>query len=344
MESKIKISPDISKCVGLWLAEGDTKTKREITFTNNCNLLIEFFSTTIENIFRNYRFHPRIYIYSKYKEKVTLNLNCIKKYYIDKRAKKPYFIYRIASTKLICLWKEIVEKVKENKKLYKYLLMGYFAGEGNLKGGTHSQRTIRIAQGKPNKLIEKILTYFKISYKYNIKERTYIISGKWNWDILADIRIADLHPIKKEKFWDMYYSYKEIHYPDNYIKNRLLILLKDPYTSLELSKILNRSQARIYDILAILKKDEIIQKFNVKSTVYWILRNQNKIIISNIKEKYLQFLKNCGKTSSELAKEIGVDYSSAKRRLKELQRLNLVDRDSDCRWNIVINKKEVIVL
>ena len=78
MESKIKISPDISKCVGLWLAEGDTKTKREITFTNNCNLLIEFFSTTIENIFRNYRFHPRIYIYSKYKEKVTLNLNCIK--------------------------------------------------------------------------------------------------------------------------------------------------------------------------------------------------------------------------------------------------------------------------
>ena len=34
---------EMSECVGLWLAEGDSKTKSEVTFTNNCfELIIHF--------------------------------------------------------------------------------------------------------------------------------------------------------------------------------------------------------------------------------------------------------------------------------------------------------------
>lgn len=34
------MDPQVSECIGLWLAEGDSKSKREITFTNNKNLII----------------------------------------------------------------------------------------------------------------------------------------------------------------------------------------------------------------------------------------------------------------------------------------------------------------
>lgn len=27
---------NVARCAGLWLAEGDTKSKSELTFTNNC--------------------------------------------------------------------------------------------------------------------------------------------------------------------------------------------------------------------------------------------------------------------------------------------------------------------
>ncbi len=34
----------LAECVGLWLAEGDNKSRGEITFTNNCYELIKHFS------------------------------------------------------------------------------------------------------------------------------------------------------------------------------------------------------------------------------------------------------------------------------------------------------------
>jgi predicted transcriptional regulator len=344
MDLKITITSDIAECVGLWLAEGDNKTIREITFTNNCPVLVKFFGKTIQSIFKNFQFNPRIYIYSKRKEKVKFNLNCQINHYTDNRATKPYFIYRIASTKLVVLWRDLVNQVKNNKKFYNYILKGFFAGEGNLKAGIHSHRTIRIAQGKPNKLIENIFKYYGIKSNYKNKERAYYISGKWNWDILAKIKIANLHPIKKKKFWKMYRDFKEIHYPNHYLRENILKILNKPYTSLDLSKKFNRSQARIYDILSILKRDGKAQKFYVRSKVYWILKNQNKIIISHIKEKYLSLLKVGRKTTGEISKEIGVCWKAAYRRLLELQKLDLVVRDSKGMWNIVITKKEVVVL
>lgn len=344
MKSKIEITPEIAECVGLWLAEGDTKTDREITFTNNCIPLVEFFAKSIWHIFKKYQFRPHVYIYSPEIKKVLLDIDCQINYYIDKRATKPYLIYRICSTRLISLWRDIVDKVKHDKKFYRDILRGFFAGEGNLKEGSHFNRTIRIAQGKPNRLIEKIFAYYDIKYKYEINGRSYIITGKWNWDILAKIKIADLHPIKKEKFWRMYRSYKEIHYPDHYLKENISLLLEKPYTSSELSKIFKRSQARVYDVLFLLKKEKKIQKFNVKSKCYWIRMDQKKIIISQIKEKYLLLLKGSGKTTGGIAKEIDVCWKAAYRRLTELQKLNLVVRDSKGMWRTVTTKKEVIVL
>jgi len=344
MELNIKLTQEIAECVGLWLAEGDNKTRREITFTNNCIILVEFFAKTIQQIFKKYDLKPRVYIYSAKKVKINVNFDCKKKYYNDNRARKPYLIFRINSVDITRQWRLLVEKAINMEKIYDSILRGFFAGEGNLKEGSHSNKTIRIAQGKPNKLIEKILEYYDITYQYSDRGRAYNITGKWNWDKSTQIKIADLHPIKKKKFWRIYNDYKEIHYPNNHIRKNILPLLEKPYTSLGLSEIFKRSQARIYDILHILEKEAKIRKFYVGSKCYWIQNEQNKIVISKIKDKYLKLLKDNRKNTAELAKEIGVCWKTAYRRLSELQKLKLVDKDSIGNWVILYPKREVIVL
>ena len=157
-------------------------------------------------------------------------------------------------------------------------------------------------------------------------------------------KIADLYPIKKEKFWRIYKSYKEIHYPDHYIRDKIVVFLDKPYASLELSKIFNRSPVRIYDLFGFLKKEGTLQIFRVRSKAYWIKSDQNKIIISQIKEKYLKSLKRKEKTAGKLAKEIGICWKSAYRRITELQKLNLLDKDSKGLWKTVFQVKKVIVL
>ena len=52
---------EVVECVGLWLAEGDKKTHGEITFTNNCFDLIQYFHKTILKLFKNHYFNVRIY-------------------------------------------------------------------------------------------------------------------------------------------------------------------------------------------------------------------------------------------------------------------------------------------
>ena len=47
----MKITKELAECVGLWLAEGDNKTNREVTFTNNVFDLIAFFSRNIQTIY-----------------------------------------------------------------------------------------------------------------------------------------------------------------------------------------------------------------------------------------------------------------------------------------------------
>ena len=97
----------LAECVGLWLAEGGNKLKREITFTNTCLELVDLFKRTINELFKDYKYNQRIYVYSKTGEKINLPYsNCILKYYVHKRATKPFFIYRVASINLKGKWQE----------------------------------------------------------------------------------------------------------------------------------------------------------------------------------------------------------------------------------------------
>ncbi len=346
MKSKIHITPEIAECVGLWLAEGDSKTKREITFTNNCFPLIKYFSNTILKIFKEYHLKPRIYVYTAKKEKTKVPLKNMQiNYYVDKRATKPYFIFRVCSTKAVYQWHYLVKKITQQKKHYTNILRGFFAGEGNIKNiESHKQRVVRIAQKEPNNLIERILNYNDIQYRFSHHERTYVISGIWNWNKLAGIKIADLHPVKKESFWRVYHTYEEKHYPKHHIRHKILKLLIRPHTSLELAKKFNRSQYRIQDILIPLKKKGALQVFRIRSKAYWIRTDQNKILISDVKRNYLKLLKKSRRTSAELAREFDVDWKSSYRRLLELQKLHLVQQDSQSIWRHIPTRKEVIIL
>ncbi len=346
MKLKINITPEIVECVGLWLAEGDSKTKTEITFTNNCFPLIKYFSTTILKIFKEYHLKPRIYVYSSKKEKIKVLLKNMQiNYYVDKRATKPYFIFRVCSVKAVDQWNYLIRKITQQKKHYTNILRGFFAGEGNIQNNeSHKQRMVRIAQKKPNKLIERILNYNGIQHRFSHQERAYRISGIWNWNKLADIKIADLHPVKKERFWRVYNTYKETHYPNHHIRDKILKLLTKPYTSLELAKKFNRSQYRIQDILIPLKKKGTLQVFHIRSKAFWIRTDQKKILVSQVKHKYLKLLKKRARTTAECAKEFDVWWKVAYRRLNELHKLHLVEQDTQGNWRCIPTRKEVIIL
>jgi len=333
----------IAECCGLWLAEGSTTSKSEITFTNNCFELVDLFYKTIKNLFKDYKYNPRIYVYSADGSKVKLPYkNIVIKYYIHKRATKPYFIFRIASVILVKEWKKEINKCLESKELYPYILRGFFAGEGNIHTGKKSVRILRISQAKQKPFIDELLREFGIKFYFEQGNRNYILSGKGNWDIFANFKLADLHPIKKEKFWRIYGEFKEEHYEKNYLIKNIFSTLAEPYTTRQLSKMFNRSMARIQDVLIELKKENKINNFRVKSVSYWT-NNKELIIISELKNNYLLFL-DMPKQTSEFAKYFKVDWGSSFRRLKELENLNLVKRLNNERWIKIQTQKRIQVI
>ncbi|MEK6864710.1 MAG: hypothetical protein AABX27_05430 [Nanoarchaeota archaeon] len=78
------------------------------------------------------------------------------------------------------------------------------------------------------------------------------------------------------------------------------------------------------------------------SQTYWTGDN-NIIIISKIKNSYLEILKTKSPLTSELAKEFNVCWKSANRRLTELKKLDLVDRYKNNRWHLKEGKKVVVL-
>ena len=125
------------------------------------------------------------------------------------------------------------------------------------------------------------------------------------------------------------------------IKN-ILPILNEPKTARQLAEIFNRSLARIQDILIDLKKKDIIKNFRVKSIDYWTNKS-NLIIISKLKNQYLSFLDN-PKQTSEFAKYFKVDWKSSFKRLRELQKLNLVRRQQDKSWTKLQSEKTIQVI
>lgn len=339
----MKISKEVAECVGLWLAEGDNKTKYEINFSNNCWELVDHFHNTISNLFRNHKFSVRIYVYTANGEDVNIPFKNVKiNRYIDKRARKPYFIYRIASVLLTKRWKELVNKAKKDERFYNNILRGFFAGEGNIKVGGHSSKVVRIAQGKRNEFIEDILNKLGVIHRFKSSNRSYEISGKKNWDRLAKIRIADLHPVRRAKFWIAYGGFKEEHYAKNYLINEVYAILIRSHSCRELGVKFNRSPARIYDVLEILKKEGKVINYRVKSKDYWIRNDRDSIIVSNIKRKYIDVLRDSEKSTKEFSNLFNVNWKAAFRRLKELEKLGIVKRDKYKKWKLIKTHKKVI--
>lgn len=341
---KIKFNKQIVECVGLWLAEGDNKCNNEITFTNNEPSLIKFFNKNIRKLFALHKFNIRLYVYSPNNRDVNIPIKTDKiNFYKDKRANKPYFIWRLASVDLHREWKKIVEECKKDSKYWTDILRGFFAGEGNIKSTSHNCRTIRIAQ-KRSIFLEKLLKYIDVEFKYRKENRSYTITHKFNWDKLANIHIADLHPIKKEKFWKIYGEFKEEHYKHNYLKDFIFRLLSQHYLPSELAASFDRSKARIQEILVDLKKEGKISDFRVGSINYWIRNDQNVIIVSKLKKKYIDLLTKSYKTTKEIANYFKVNDKSSYRRLKELEKLGLVKKKEDKRWQRVNSGKEVVII
>ena len=334
------INKEVAECVGLWLAEGSTNSKSEITFTNDCLELIDLFYSTTKKLFGN--FNERIYVYTNDGSRYDLPYKCNIKYYTDKRATKPYFIFRIASVVMIKEWNELVRQALDKKELYSYILRGFFAGEGNIHSGKRGIRVIRISQKKRKKFIEDLLDYFGLKYSFTSSNRNYVITNKNNWDIFARHKLADLHPQKREKFWLLYGGFKEEHYEKNYLRNKILELLNEQKTARELAKILNRSQSRISEVLVLLKKEGQTKNYRVKSVDYWT-KNSNLIIISSVKDKYLNLLTK-EKTTAELANNMDVDWKSSFKRLRELERLNLIELDENKKWKKIPTEKKIWVI
>jgi hypothetical protein len=262
----------LAECVGLWLAEGDNKSDYEITITNNCKDIIYYFHSFMNSTFQKIR--PRIYIYKTDKdnfEKFELD-NVRYRYYKDNRANKTYYIYRIADTKLVKIWHKLVEKVKTRKYLYSHILRGFFAGEGNLKEGSHKNRTVRISQGKPNNFLEIMLKELNVDFRFSERERSYVITSRKNWSILAQKRIADLHPVKRSKFWRIFNEFKEWHYSHNFIRNNILEHLDEPKTSRQLACEFSRGQNRLQKVLTKLKRENKVVNYRIRSIDYWVKR------------------------------------------------------------------------
>jgi hypothetical protein len=332
---------EIAECVGLWLAEGDHKTTGEITFTNNCFELVKLFHNVMIHLYANEKFKPRICSYSKdWRSEDSLD-NILIKHYLDLRANRPYYLYRIWSVSLISKWKKLVNELLTQEVWSYDILRGFFAGEGNIKNGKRN-RAVRIAQKQTLKWVDKTLTKMKVKFNFNARERAYVIWGRESWDKLAEIRIADLHPLKKDRFWQIYSQFKEYHYSPGLLKNSILGLLHKMHTRNEISLILGRTPARINDVLRELEDEDKIKPFKVRSKVYWIRTDQNLVIISSIKQNYLNLLDNYNKTY-EFAREMQVDWKSAYRRLNELKKLGLVSLKED-KWERLPTTKRLVVI
>lgn len=324
-----ELSNEIAELVGLWLAEGDHKSRYEITITNNAFELIQFSYAVLRGLFETGRFRVYAYLNSEGAESQVLE-GATMRYYIDRRARKPYYILRFASTKNLAEWKRIVAAACSQERLYDSLLRGFFAGEGNINTGAHGNRTIRMAQKHRLEIIDRILHHFGIEYRFSINDRSYEISGRPNWAKLAEINIADLHPIKKKDFWRVYGSFKEHHHKQNYIRDNILCHLDQPRTCGQLAPVFGRGKSRVSEILSTLKIAGKVKDYKVGSTSYWV-RSEDKFIPISKRKKSILDLLETPKRTYEIARNLDIDEKSVFRRLNELSRLGLVSH-KDYYW------------
>lgn len=329
--------------VGLWLAEGDHKTSREITFTNNNSKLIRFFHRALWKHFQPSN-PPRVYAYlPSYSTTFVRPVpGAVYRTYIDRRANVPYYIYRVSGVELVRLWKKVSREICNSSSNYQGILQGFFAGEGNIKeSGSHRSRVVRIAQGKRFILLERILYHFGVTFRYEPSGRNYVISGRENLEKLWNIGVSELHSKKHAKFEAMLSSYKQRHYKRLYLGPRILDMLSSPLTTHEIAALIDRGESRAIQVLTGLRRSKEIEMFKVRSTYYWIRTDRQCMIISNEKFKVLRAL-SYPRRLFEIARIVGTTEKSVSKRLAEMTQLGLVERVNS-NWRRIEVAKRVIV-
>ena len=93
-----------------------------------------------------------------------------------------------------------------------------------------------------------------------------------------------------------------------------------------------------------LKKLGYVENYRVRSKDYWIEKDQNKVIISSVKGKYLKILRNDIINTKDISKKFNVCWKSSFRRLKELEELGLVKIDKNKNWSIQETKRGIVVI
>lgn len=333
---------NFARCTGLWLAEGDTETGSEITFTNNCFDLVEIFYGFLEGFAENQNL--RLYVYRPSEDAKYQSLeNVSSNFYVDDRATQTYYILRAASVKMVDKWKRKVEKIKSDPENYKYILQGFFAGEGSIYEGSRNSRSLRISQGEKNSFLEKMLNYFSIDYRFRSEERSYVVTKKRNWDKFAELEICCLHPRKRKKFNKIHNNFKEDHYEKGRLKEEVFELLTEPCRTKELAKLFDRSPARLCDVLRELKREGKVEDYKAGNTSYWIKKDRDAVIISEVKKNYLELLKGNPLKVGKIADYFDVCKNSAYKNLNRLEELGLIKKE-DHKWRTIKTEKEVIVL
>ena len=314
----------LAECVGLWLAEGDNRTIREVTITNNSIDVILFFHEQIMKIYKG-KNKPRIYVYSPSKRKLYNSIGNIKiNFYTDERANRPYYIYRIADVVFLKKWHSIVEKIKNRKKLFEHILRGFFAGEGNIKFDLkRGCRIIRISQGKRNEYLEKILKRFNLTFKYDIKKRMYWISGKNNLVRVEELDIASLNPIKYAEFSRMMEGHYNIS--RNQLKWKVYKMLKTPRKFKDISNKMRVNWVDVSFVLNELKKEGKIDYFRENRDRYWARKDFVNKTLSKRKTDIISNL-DAPKGNVKLSNCMSIPRKTITRRLLELEKEGLIER------------------
>lgn len=76
---------------------------------------------------------------------------------------------------------------------------------------------------------------------------------------------------------------------------------------------------------------------------YWT-KDKNVILISDIKERYLNLLRNNKMKLSKISKEIGTTPRNTEKRLLELRRFGLAKRDESKQWILNKTNKEIWII
>jgi predicted transcriptional regulator len=330
----------LAQSVGLWLAEGDRRTRRETTLTNNQPYLIAFFHDVISKVLRPPN-TPRIAVYLPQAGFPHVRPVRQARYlvYIDGRANSPYYIYRVSGVETNTKWRATVSLVCSHTSNYQFILQGFFAGEGNVKEGSHESRAVRIAQAKPHPLLETMLRHYEISFKYG-GHRQYTISGRGNLEKVLALRMTCLHRPKHKRFVKMMAGYRQRHYAKQALGELVFSALVKPQSTKDLADTYQRSKSRLFQVLSNLRRTGNVQRYHVNSTYYWVRTDSRLIVVSKQKMRILNLLGKYHRVF-ELASILATDDKGVSRRLSELEHMGLVHREK-ANWHRIATPSRVM--